>query len=253
MKTNDQYIAEFFNLISEGQQPTSVIHQVSTSDTLWMEAAQQALDTNNTEALKVLQKCGHAGYCWKMLTKSDTCDENFRRVLAWCPTNNLSPFQKLRVSWVGEWFIRKNLPELFSAVFNHIEHQPHFIKEWTKLSVHNRAFDITKILLPYIPSKDCVTLASESVLQNLPILTALLQHMAPGDIGVSCGMIAHVEDKRDIIVKTLNSKPESWIEFYAYNNNLAQPWIEQAYAQHQNTILQQHVCPDSFSLRKSKI
>ena len=77
--------------------------------------------------------------------------------------------------------------------------------------------------------------------------------MAPGDIGVSCGMIAHVEDKRDIIVKTLNSKPESWIEFYAYNNNLAQPWIEQAYAQHQNTILQQHVCPDSFSLRKSKI
>lgn len=250
----DKITAAFFDQVDAGAGVSAlVLKKLKTSTAIWMVCGRIALQKNDNKALDVLEQCLDTKNFWNLLTEDTYGDESlFFRTLNRCPKTNLRPHEKLGVQQIGCSLIDKNETSLFFAVFDHCDPLSPIIKQWTSTSVYLNRSHIAEFLIHRSHSSDCISWLSESLLSNLSSLDCLKNHMNAHDIGLSCGMIAHVEEKRDTIIEVLNSKPESWEAFYAYDNDMARPWIENAYAEHQKNILQQHVSYQSSS-RKSKI
>lgn len=250
-----QITSEFFTQVAAGAGVSAlVLKKLNTSTAVWMECGRIALQKNDTQALDVLEQCVETKNFWNLLTEDGYSNEDlFLRTLHRCPTINLRPHEKLAIHQVGCSLIDKNQISLFLAVFEHCNPIAPTIKQWTSTSVYLGRSQISEFLISRALSSDCISWLSESILSNLPSLDYLKNHMNASDVGISCGMIAHVEEKRPSIVEVLNSKTESWGAFFLYDNDIARPWIEQAYSEHQNNTLLQCVSDKISSARKSKI
>lgn len=255
MEKINEITAEFFKQVDAGANVSAVVlKKLKTSTTVWMECGRIALQKNDHKALDVLEQCLETKNFWNLLTENTYGDESlFFRTLNRCPKTNLRPHEKLGIQQVGCSLIDKNETSLFFAVFDHCDPPSPIIRQWTSASVYLNRSPISEFLIHRSRSSDCIIWLSESILSNLPSLDCLKNHMNASDVGRSCGMIAHVKEKRDTIVAVLNSKPESWEDFYAYDNDIARSWIENVYAEHQKNILQKHISHNNFSSRKSKI
>lgn len=254
MNKTDKITAAFFDQMASTGVSARVFKELNTSQTIWMACGRIALQKNDHQALDLLDQCEKTKDFWHLLTENICGDEHlFLQTLNRCPKTNLRPHENICAQQVGCSLMEQNKSSLFFALFDYCEHPPHLIKKWTSTSIYMCRMEISEFLIPLSQSAHCSMWLSESILSDFPSLEHLVNHMQAPDIGRACGMIAHVERKRDTIVKILNSKPESWNDFCAYNNDIALQWIQAAYAEHQKNLLQRHVFANNFSSRKSKI
>lgn len=255
MNIHTHNIDKLFDKIAQGECLSSEeLQSLQISERVWRNCAEKALKHNNTTVLTFLRNNDTIGYFWRWLSKTNGSDRRFLKILPWCQSKDLSVHQDLCAEHTGSELVAQDSVDVFLKFFDHFETTPSLIKIWTKKSVLLGRREISDILIPYTYSSDCISLLSESILSDLPSLDRLMNHMSGHDVGVACGMIAHVDTKQTRIIDLLNSKPESWLSFVSYDNNMAREWMNSVYSDHQKLQLQKYISSNqNTSHRKSKL